>query len=120
MSSRRFFAYCVVAAWLALTPVAIKTAMDWSAQYTFTEIAYQDPNNAPGFDRRVVEAYRVQQLKRTEFWWEAGIWAGLTLIGAALLAEPRHRALAFEARERELSISSSHSESNHVPDFRRP
>jgi len=115
MSARRFFAYCVVAAWLALTPVAIMTGLDWSAEAITVQLAYEHPNNAPGADDHLVNAFRIAEIKRIQFWWEAGVWAGLTLLGAALLAEQRHHRITLETRatethEAELSASALHSE----------
>lgn len=89
MSVRRFFAYCVVAAWIGLTPVAIETRLDWSVQRTATQIAYDAPSTAPGFDDRVVDSFRMAQIEKKQLLWEAYIWLILTVIGSALLAEPK-------------------------------
>lgn len=110
MSTRRFFAYCVLAAWIGLTPVAIKTALDWSDQQIATDIAYNQPSNAPGFDDHVVDTFRIAQIKKTQFLWEADVWVVLTIIGSALLAEPRHHSLTLESHEIKFPKSAVQSE----------
>ena len=90
MSIRRFFAYCILAAWIGLTPVAIKTGLDWSELEIATQIAYDAPSTAPGFDGRVVNTFQIAQIKKRQFLWEADIWLILTVTGSVLLAEPKH------------------------------
>lgn len=128
MNVRRFFAYCALAGWIALTPVTVKSGMDWSEQETVKLVTVQEQHdlgqtaasnvgkNAPDKQMTVVEeanaeksnendilkafsdlgdkataASRTAALRRTQFWWEFGVWALLTLVGSALFAERKER-----------------------------
>jgi hypothetical protein len=110
LSARRFIAFCVLAAWIAATPVMIKTALDWLSEATITQVAFQLPNSGSGLDDRVVTAFRMQQIKQIQFLWEAAIWGALTVIGSALLAEPRMRSTSRHPVETELHVGENLTE----------
>jgi len=123
---RRFFAYCVLAGWVVLTPVTVKSGMDWSEQETLKLVTLQQQHDLgqtaasnlgkKPADRQmtVVEqasaeknaedtvlkafndlgdrelaASRTAVLRRTQFWWEFGVWVLLTIIGSALFADSK-------------------------------
>jgi hypothetical protein len=125
---RRFFAYCALAGWVALTPVTVKSGMDWSEQETLKLVTVQEQHdlgqtaassvgkNLADKQMTVVEeadaeksaendilkafsdlgdrataASRTAALRRTQFWWEFGVWALLTLAGSALFAERKEK-----------------------------
>jgi hypothetical protein len=107
VNTRRFFAYCLLAAWIGLTPVAVKTALDWIGAENTIQLSSQQSKLADGLDDRMVVAFRTEQIKQIEFWWEGGIWAGLTLIGSALLAEPRHKPIHDHSAAPERSVAQA-------------
>jgi hypothetical protein len=121
---RRFFAYCVLAGWVVLTPVTVKSGMDWSEQETLKLVTLQqqhdlgqtaasylgkkpadrqmtvveEANAEKSNEDTVLKAFsdlgdkelaasRTAALRRTQFWWEFGVWVLLTVIGSALFAE---------------------------------
>ena len=106
MSTRRFFAYLAVACWLVLTPVALWTGQQWSEQATLVEVLNEQAKTVDVSDAKVVEAFRVSEMRRQEFWREVAAWVALTIIGCALLAEHRdhsellHEGLAERTPER--------------------
>lgn len=42
---RRFFAYCALAGWIALTPVTVKSGMDWAEQETLKLVTLQQQHD---------------------------------------------------------------------------
>jgi hypothetical protein len=104
LSARRFFAYCTLAAWILVTPVTIKTALDWVSAETTRQLAVAQTKNTDGIDDREVTAFRTQLIKQLQFSWEAGVWAVLTVIGSALLAEPRHKSAQAHSASVEHSV----------------
>ena len=120
---RRFFAYCVLASWIGMTPATIQAAIEWSARETVAQatleqrkelnsdldsVAANVPKNlsdvakwqsrlsdelksSAALDSKLAGASRAVQVKRKEFWWAFAIWAALTLLGSALLAEGKQK-----------------------------
>ena len=120
---RRFFAYCVLASWIGMTPATIQTAIEWSARAAVAQatleqrqalnsnldtVAGNVPKNlsdvakwqsqlndelksSAALDNKLDGASRAVQVKRKEFWWAFAIWAALTLLGSALLAEGKQK-----------------------------
>ena len=120
---RRFFAYCVLASWIGMTPATIQTAIEWSARAAVAQatleqrqalnsnldtVAGNVPKNlsdvakwqsqlndelksSAALDNKLADASRAVQVKRKEFWWAFAIWAALTLLGSALLAEGKQK-----------------------------
>ncbi len=117
MSIRRFFAYFVLALWIALTPVVITTALQWSREEDAKQVLFQRSRDITGdllreglpttrdateqleaqltrgakskeqIDTEAVDALRSAEIKRKEFSWEFIVWSGLTVLGSLLLAE---------------------------------
>jgi len=107
VSTRRFFAFCTLAAWIALTPIAVKTSLDWIGADNTIQLASEQSKLADGLDDSMVVAFRTRQIKQLEFRWEGTIWVGLTLIGSALLAEPRHKAAHEHVAVAEHSVAQT-------------
>lgn len=42
---RRFFAFFVLAGWIALTPVTVRSGMDWAAQETLRKVTLQEQHD---------------------------------------------------------------------------
>ena len=121
VSIRRFFAYSVLGIWIGLTPVAIGTAVQWNREEGEEQVLLQRSRDISGdllrdgfprtqdetaqleaqlrkgekseeeIDSEAVDALRVAEIKRKELLWELIVWAGLTLLGSALLAESREK-----------------------------
>lgn len=91
MSIRRFFAYLALACWLVLTPVTLWTGQQWSEHATLVDVISQS-SPADGSDAKAVQAFRIAETRRQEFWQEVAAWIAITIIGCALLAEhkPHH------------------------------
>jgi hypothetical protein len=53
----------------------------------------EDANDA------MVDALNFEVVKRNQFWWEFGVWGGLTLLTSALLAERRESEERSSARK---------------------
>lgn len=45
LRARRFFAYCVLAGWIALTPVTVKSGIDWAEQETVKLVTLQQQHD---------------------------------------------------------------------------
>lgn len=130
MSVLRFLMYTVLACWVAVTAVAVATAMQWFNASATAEVKVQralnaqkeannnsisdswlDPGDTPqereaaaemrrNYNRLVLkseyaneemsQAIHLEQIERKYFWMQIVVWAGLTLLGSALLSE-RHR-----------------------------
>ena len=123
---RRFFAYCVLASWIGMTPATIQTAIDWSARAAVAQATLEqrkalnsdldtaaakvpkslsdvakwqaqlndELKSSAALDNKLAADSRTVQTKRKEFWWAFGIWAALTLLGSALLAEGKQKQAA--------------------------
>ena len=121
MSIRRFFAYLVLACWIGLTPVAIVTAIQWVREQDREQVLLQRSRDISGdllrdglptnpgqaeqleaqlrrgakskeeIDAEAVDALRAAEISRKELRWEFIAWAGLTLLGSALLAEHKEK-----------------------------
>lgn len=97
VSVRRFFAYVVLACWSAVTLLTIGQAVaddHANAMYVRDEIFHAKPDS-DNIDQIQAENKTLKGLVdyQKDFnqrqVWEFKIWVGLTLLGAALLAEPR-------------------------------
>ena len=127
MSVLRFLMYTVLACWVAVTAVAVATALQWFTARATAEVkvqralnAHKEANDnsvsdswqdqgdtaqqreAAGEMRRnysrlvlrsesaneeMIEAIYLEQIERKYFLMQIALWAGLTLLGSALLAE---------------------------------
>lgn len=96
LSVRKFFAYFVLACWLALTADIVMTM---AAQRVVVEWEESEQVLHPNVDRNLEELRAVQEAQKTQqdlikadqvvFGRELWGWLILTLVGSALLAERR-------------------------------
>ena len=111
----------MLACWIALTPVVIVTAIQWSRNQAAEEVLLRRSRDTSGdllrdglpttpdqteqletqlrlgakskeqLDAEAVDALRAAEINRKELRWEFIAWAGLTLLGSALLAEHKEK-----------------------------
>lgn len=127
MSVLRFLMHTVLACWVAVTAVAVATALQWFTARATAEVkvqralnaqkeandnsvsdSWQDPGDTPqqreeaaemrrNYNRLVlksesaneemIEAIYLERMERKYFSMQIALWAGLTVLGSALLAE---------------------------------